>query len=381
MAIALHKEGICLTDLKPANRLFDKRSRTTKFVDLAGVVRHPNLAACEYKYITEKTLKYTAPELRDDINDIEEEDKFDLTKAISWTVGHMISEMIPMIQHEYTPEILKRVEELCKDLQKEVPAKRIYLEEGLKRLKAIPDRNKSNIFNFKLYTNILKRRLLTKDEKIISILNLKYDIHKLCACFNDKLKVTTKNPEKYPYTPSSDKFKDDLLPTVNILLKKNEGGTPQKQVLILLGAAGSGKSSVLQKMFIDAIVNWKEGDPFPIFINLAMENDLKNFWENLKENPGMEPIQDFLFEDLIKLPLILFLDSLDESRLDLRLVNKMFTSLASYSNKNPIKIVVTCRTGYLNEENEDVFSKNPLGVHNPIRHIEPKQLKKVLFKK
>ena len=30
---------------------------------------------------------------------------------------------------------------------------------------------------------------------------------------------------------------------------------------------------------------------------------------------------------------------------------------------------------------EDVFSKNPLGVHNPIRHIEPKQLKKVLFKK
>lgn len=29
---------------------------------------------------------------------------------------------------------------------------------------------------------------------------------------------------------------------------------------------------------------------------------------------------------------------------------------------------------------EDVFSPNPLGVHNPIRHIKPEQLKKVLFK-
>jgi Protein of unknown function (DUF5672) len=29
---------------------------------------------------------------------------------------------------------------------------------------------------------------------------------------------------------------------------------------------------------------------------------------------------------------------------------------------------------------EDVFSPNPLGVHNPIRHIEPSSLKEVLFK-
>jgi hypothetical protein len=29
---------------------------------------------------------------------------------------------------------------------------------------------------------------------------------------------------------------------------------------------------------------------------------------------------------------------------------------------------------------EDVFSPNPLGVHNPIRHIEPEQLRKVLYK-
>ena len=30
---------------------------------------------------------------------------------------------------------------------------------------------------------------------------------------------------------------------------------------------------------------------------------------------------------------------------------------------------------------EDVFSPNPLGVHNPIRHITPEQLKKVFYKK
>jgi hypothetical protein len=34
----------------------------------------------------------------------------------------------------------------------------------------------------------------------------------------------------------------------------------------------------------------------------------------------------------------------------------------------------------MNFSMEDVFSPNPLGVHNPIRHIGPEQLKKVLYK-
>lgn len=92
-----------------------------------------------------------------------------------------------------------------------------------------------------------------------------------------------------------------------------------------------GKSTVLQFMFRQKVRDWKRGDPIPIFMNLAREQNLKSFWKKIHGN----------FEGLIKVPVILFIDSLDESRMDLRVINKIFFLLSSYSNENPIKMIVS----------------------------------------
>ena len=60
----LLKEGICMTDLKPANTLYDAENGRGMLIDLAGVVRlgnQENLKKCKAKYIKEITKKYADP--------------------------------------------------------------------------------------------------------------------------------------------------------------------------------------------------------------------------------------------------------------------------------------------------------------------------------
>ena len=47
------------------------------------------------------------------------------------------------------------------------------------------------------------------------------------------------------------------------------------QVFALLGQAGCGKSITLQKIFVESIINWKKGDPVPIYFNLANSHFIK----------------------------------------------------------------------------------------------------------
>lgn len=338
-----------MMDLKPQNTLYDRKSRTAKLVDLAGVIRHKDLKACEYKHITETSPRYLAPKLREENHDdnFDENTKFDLTKATSLTIGFMIEEMMNYIEKDYTKEIKTKIEALSADLQKEgkFPLDRISLEEGLKRLINIPDNIKTTSQNCKIYVELLKQKFKRKEPKIIRILDMKKDIYNICEYFNDKLKMTAQNPEKFTYHPSSSDD-EDLLKGLHMLSNnKNNSSVSVRQAVVLLGSAGPGKSSLLQKMFLDSVKDWKEEKPIPIFINLAIENDLKSFWENLKEASGMKEMQDVLFEDLLKLPLLLFLDSLDESRLSLGLVRKIFSSFSSYTNMQSLNMIITCRTG------------------------------------
>lgn len=139
----------------------------------------------------------------------------------------------------------------------------------------------------------------------------------------------------------------------------------KNEALILVGSAGSGKSTVLQNMFLEAVRSWKVGDSIPIFVNLVMKQDLENYWQELKNSLNIH----LEFEDLIKLPLILYLDSIDESRKDFRIIRNMFNSLASYSNRNNIQMTVTCRTGYFNEEKEEKTLKGKATLN--FRYIIP----------
>jgi predicted GTPase len=71
----------------------------------------------------------------------------------------------------------------------------------------------------------------------------------------------------------------------------------KRAVIILLGSAGSGKSSILQKMFIESVKGWKSGDPIPIFMNLAIHYDLQDYWKYLQDSLDLKNLH---FVDLIE---------------------------------------------------------------------------------
>ena len=58
--------------------------------------------------------------------------------------------------------------------------------------------------------------------------------------------------------------------------------------MLLLASAGSGKSTALQIKFIDAVNQWKTGQPLPIYFNLAngieIEKVLQSIDIELKTN-------------------------------------------------------------------------------------------------
>ena len=49
-----------------------------------------------------------------------------------------------------------------------------------------------------------------------------------------------------------------------------------QQVFALLGQAGSGKSVRLQKLYVESVLNWNQGDPIPIYFNLAKTHLIKS---------------------------------------------------------------------------------------------------------
>ena len=362
LMIDLHEKGICMTDLKPGNTLYDRKTKISKLVDLAGAVRSKDLTSFKTKSVSEYTLKYTAPELK-----AGNEEKIDLTKCISWTVGQMMEEISLKIKESEFDKIKSQVNSLCDKLKLNSPVKRLSLQKGLKKLKEIHDLEPiAENDNFETYVHALKDKFIKEDTNIQSILNLKNDIYTLCNCFNHKLKVSMKNPEIYECDPSTDKSIKDLIPELKKMIYDDSVAPCEKDALILFGSAGSGKSTVLQKVFIDAIKSWKFGDPVPIFMNLARDRDLRNYWNKIKNYLVLEYLN---FEDLIKSPVVLFLDSLDESGMDIRVIMSIFNLLSTYANVNTIKIIITCRTGYFNEDNGMIKLKDKINLN--VRYIIP----------
>ena len=66
----------------------------------------------------------------------------------------------------------------------------------------------------------------------------------------------------------------------------------------------------------------------------------------------MNDKEKFLFDDFSKYPVLLFLDSYDESKLKSNLITKYENILG---NKLGDKIIITCRTDYLKGGDEKLF--------------------------
>lgn len=374
VVIKLHKRGLYMTELKPANILYDKTTQSVKFLDLVGALRNENLFSGKIKHVKEITHQYFEQKLLEKIENQDDEYNIDLKKCINWTVGNMMEEICSKIKEFEEPIVNKKilrikeeVKSLINDL-KLTTSQSFTLEKGLKNLMDISDIDNKILKTFESYMDLLKNSFKREDPKIQKKLNLKNEIYTLTKCFNEKLMMTKRSPDKYKYNPSTDKSICDLLPSLKKMLQKQiyKDKKFQKRAVILLGSAGSGKSSILQKIFIEAVKVWRSGDPIPIFMNLAIHNDLKDYWIHLQDSLDLE---NLLFEDLIKQPLLLFFDSLDESKMDLSVIAKIFHSLSFYANVNSVKMLVACRTCYLKEESE----RNQLGdnIKLKLRYIIP----------
>jgi len=324
---ALLSRGICMTDLKLANTLYDPINRRGMLIDLAGVVIKKDkkaLEKCKLKYVKEITKEYTAPELLAALEKNETRDTIclNLCKCLSYSLG---------IICEKTGKYTKQIENLIPELKCLDVKKRISVEEGLEILK------KSEAFHEDLISSIedrlpeLAKKLKLEIEKNLAKFELNSNLKKIHE-FLINLKCSQFDPERYT---------DLDLFDLNEEFQHFQKG--KKPIFVLLGSSGSGKSTFLQFKYLEALDNWKKGDPFPFFMNLACQEELKNRWEWLMNEIGEIDFKLSFFSGNTKYPMTLFLDSFDEVPSKTNLISCIFDELS----RNPLnKFIISCRSEF-----------------------------------
>ena len=328
--IKLLEKGLCIPTLKPEKIIYNEEKRKGMILDLSGAVIKSNenqLEKCYLKEITEISKKYTAPELKQVEISENPAIKVNLIQASSYNLGQILKKII---KKEGDEELKQKVKELRRSLVEENPENRISLEKALDILIKIDSENISKTFNF---SNFIKNLKLEKPEKF----GLKSHI------FNEdriiKLSACSFDPEQYDNIEI-----EDLNDTFIKFLEENQ------KVFVLIGPIGSGKSHFIQINYFNALRDWKKGDPIPLYMNLAFEEDLKERWEWICNEIGLEYDPSFFLKRMCDHSFLLFLDNFDQIPTKTNLVGKFLKEL----DENKMnKCVISCR-------NEQIFNGNEL---------------------
>ncbi|KAG0297331.1 hypothetical protein BGZ96_006895 [Linnemannia gamsii] len=191
--------------------------------------------------------------------------------------------------------------------------------------------------------------ILTRVHKIPP---LSYDLHRL-----QYLRLEQSQQKVYipPMAKPSLKAKDDDL--FCLMEKTLEFLASGRQVMLVLGDSGSGKSTFNHHLEHHLWTEYKQGDPIPLFIDLpAIDRpDQDLVAKQLKfHNFSDEQIQE------IKLhrQLILICDGYDESQ---QLVNLHCTNSLNQSGQWNTKMIISCRTQFLGSDYHSRFV--PQGGH------------------
>jgi hypothetical protein len=223
------------------------------------------------------------------------------------------------------------------------PEKRYPFSEIIHRLQLIGDDSYKERIIFDQY----KSAVCEKIENDPSSLSLNQDI------------VQTRQDFIPLDTTILDPFKYSNLPTQSLFEQIDEFFLSERTVFLLLGAAGSGKSSALQLKFIESIQQWQPGSPLPIYFNLA----------NISTTPSLKDI--FLeLDDTIKTNITpnltnstpnlttvhLYVDSYDEGMTEKFKDNVIQRYLSELGTNLPHKILITCRSNAISESDHDLFA-------------------------
>ncbi|WP_342269666.1 WD40 domain-containing protein [Rickettsia endosymbiont of Orchestes rusci] len=318
-------KNVVMTDLKPDNTLYDTDIRKATIIDLGGIVKIDNREEISKfniaKYSFQSTEGFTAIELQQKAGVI------DIRKALAFACGKIIKDIT-----KYGTAIIsnkeEEIQELITSLTNPNLEQRISIKDAITKIEAIGDDSYKENIIFTHYISKIKERL--KNNK--SSISINEDIERTKDLYIN-LYTTELNPYRYA------KLKTDVL-----FSKIDDFWDGQKEVMLLLGVAGAGKSITLQLKFIEAVNNWKPGNPLPIYFNFASNIDLvkviNSFNNELGTNLKLENIQNAH----------LYIDSFDEG---LGIATSRETLIRGYIKKlGEPKILISCGTDYLLDNND-----------------------------
>ena len=151
--------------------------------------------------------------------------------------------------------------------------------------------------------NEMKKNI--KEKNFLAKLNLNSEMQKISK---QMIPVLLRNDEK---VQEFEKYQDSQ-EFLERFPKEKEA------VLLILGSAGSGKSTILQSRFLKSVEEWNLDKPIPLFMNLANEIDILKEFKRQQDLLGVKGIK---LKTLQASDVLLFLDGFDESKQTSNLVD------------------------------------------------------------
>jgi WD40 repeat protein len=156
---------------------------------------------------------------------------------------------------------------------------------------------------------------------------------------------------------------DDLFPLMENVQEFLEG---ERQVMLILGDSGAGKSTFNKHLESELLRSYKTGNAIPLFINLpAIDQPNKDMIEKQLEIHKFSP--DQINELRQHHRFILICDGYDESQ---QLVNLHRTNMLNQRGQWNTKMIVSCRSQYLGQDYRNRFMPQGIGHYDsPGAHL------------
>ncbi|KAG0295301.1 WD_REPEATS_REGION domain-containing protein [Linnemannia gamsii] len=188
--------------------------------------------------------------------------------------------------------------------------------------------------------------------QVQDIPKVEYDLHKLRSLRIDEY---TQSVYIAPMAKLSlQASEDNLFPLMD---KVKEFLTSERQVMLILGDSGAGKSSFNRHLENELWKTYETGGPIPLFVNLpALEHPDRDL---IAEQLRLFNFFEIQVQELKQhRQLVLICDGYDESQLMTNLHN---TNFLNRPGKGSAKLLVTCRTQYLGPDYHYRFVPEAVG--------------------
>ncbi|KAG9063885.1 hypothetical protein KI688_003999 [Linnemannia hyalina] len=191
--------------------------------------------------------------------------------------------------------------------------------------------------------------------KVQGIPYMEYELYKLRM---ERLKDAKQPIYISPMAKASLQAQDnEVFPLMD---KLQEFLASDRQVMLILGDSGAGKSTFNRHLERHLWIDYKRGGPIPVFINLATINEPK--YDMVTKQLQSNNFNDDQIQELkLHRQLVLICDGYDESQ---QQVNLHSTNFLNQPGQWNTKMVITCRTQYLGPSYHDRFKPQPLDRYN-----------------